>query len=66
MQVQSKKIESGKSEVEFLGYELRSGGSVSAERYLRERRRKVGCAIETKRELQSLLGTLNVARNFIP
>ena len=66
LQIQQKKFLFGKESVEFLGFELRSGGRVSAESYLQKRREALEGRIETKRDLQSLLGTLKVARHFVP
>ena len=66
LQIQRKKFDFGKTKIGFLGLELAAGGQVSAERYLRERRERMGSVVETKKELQSLLGTLNIARHFVP
>ena len=66
LQVQKKKFEFGVQKLEFLGFTVQSGGRVSAERYLTTRRAAVQADIRTRRDLQSLLGTFNVARHFVP
>ena len=66
LQVQKKKFVFGVRQLDFLGFTVLPGGQVSAEKYLASRRAAVGTEIRTRKELQSLLGTLNVARHFVP
>ena len=66
LQIQKRKFDFGRKEIEFLGLELRPGGKVSAEGYLKERRKRIGSTVETRKGLQSLLGVFNVARHFVP
>ena len=66
LQVQRKKFVFGAQRIDFLGFAVMSGGRVSAEEYLASRRMAVESNIQTRKGLQSLLGTLNVARHFVP
>ena len=66
LQVQRKKFEFSIQSLEFLGFTVQAGGREGAERHLTTRRAAVKTDIRTKRGLQSLLGTLNVARHFVP
>lgn len=66
LQVQKSKIECGASNVSFLGFNISSGGFVSAKGYLKSRVSKIKIDIRKKRDLQQVLGVFNVVRHFVP
>eukprot|EP00210_Caulerpa_lentillifera_P003433 g3276.t1 len=65
LQVQKNKFVFGVTQVKFLGFDVKSGGKVGAESYLKSKEEMIKRQISSKKELQRILGVFNYVRSHV-
>eukprot|EP00210_Caulerpa_lentillifera_P008353 g7966.t1 len=65
LQIQKNKFVFGVTSVKFLGFDIKSGGKVSAESYLKSKEEMIIRQISSKKELQRILGVFNYVRSHV-
>eukprot|EP00210_Caulerpa_lentillifera_P007210 g6898.t1 len=65
LQIQKNKFVFGVTSVKFLGFDIKSGGKVSVESYLKSKEEMIIRQISFKKELQRILGVFNYVRSHV-
>lgn len=66
LRIQKKKLRFGNGSIEFLGWDILSGGRVTCSTYMKSKENLIGRAVTCVRDLQSILGMFNTVRKYIP
>ena len=66
LRIQKKKLRFGNGSIEYLGFDVLSGGRVTCSSYLRSKKDLIGRDISCVRDLQSIIGVFNTIRKYVP